>query len=191
MLNLASRANREVLLKVQESAVAPLVEQLREDLQDAYVRVGSYRGTENRLERNLSRTENYLSLIGFVVVILGGIGVWSVTRVFVQQRLRSVAILKCLGATTGRVLSVYVAQVVLLGLGGSLLGVIVARVALGAVPDSLTDQAATAVGLATVSTALTASALVQGLTVGMLVSLLLCPSAAARDSARQTPAPAS
>ena len=172
LLNLASRANREVLLKVQESAVAPLVEQLREDLQDAYVRVGSYRGTENRLERNLSRTENYLSLIGFVVVILGGIGVWSVTRVFVQQRLRSVAILKCLGATTGRVLSVYVAQVVLLGLGGSLLGVIVARVALGAVPDSLTDQAATAVGLATVSTALTASALVQGLTVGMLVSLL-------------------
>ena len=32
------------------------------------------------------RAENYLSLIGFVVVILGGIGVWSVTRVFVQQR---------------------------------------------------------------------------------------------------------
>lgn len=172
LLGFASRANREVLLKVQEARVAPLVEQLRVDLQEAFVRVGSYRGTENRLERNLSRTENYLSLIGFVVVILGGIGVWSVTRVFVQQRLRSVAILKCLGATTGRVLSVYVTQVVLLGLGGSLLGVIVARLALAAVPDSLTDQAATAVGLATVSTELTASALVQGLTVGMLVSLL-------------------
>ena len=172
LLSFASRANREILLKVEEFAVDPLVAQLRQDLQDAFVRVGSYRGTENRLERNLSRTENYLSLIGFVVVILGGIGVWSVTRVFVQQRLRSVAILKCLGATTGRVLSVYVAQVVLLGLGGSLLGVLVARLALAAVPDSLTDQAVTAVGLATVSTELTASALAQGLTVGMLVSLL-------------------
>ena len=31
--------------------------------------------------------ENYLSLIGFVMVVLGGIGVWSVTRVFIGQRI--------------------------------------------------------------------------------------------------------
>ena len=172
LLNYASRANRQILLKVDEAQMDALVIGLREDLADAYVRVGSYRHTENRIERNLSQTENYLSLIGFVVVILGGIGVWSVTRVFVQQRLRSVAILKCLGATTGRVLSVYVAQVLMLGLGGSLLGVGLAQAALAAVPESLTEQAATAAGLAIVSTDLTGSAMVQGVTVGMLVSLL-------------------
>ena len=172
LLSYASRANRQILLKVDEAQVDALVIGLREDLADAFVRVGSYRHTENRIERNLSQTENYLSLIGFVVVILGGIGVWSVTRVFVQQRLRSVAILKCLGATTGRVLSVYVAQVLLLGLGGSLLGVGLAQAALAAVPESLTEQAATAAGLAVVSTTLTGSAMVQGLIVGMLVSLL-------------------
>ena len=55
------------------------------------------------------RAENYLSLVGFVIVVLGGIGVWSVTRVFVQQKIRSVAILKCLGATTSQVLATYVA----------------------------------------------------------------------------------
>ena len=172
LLNYASRANRQILLKVDEAQMDALVIGLREDLADAYVRVGSYRHTENRIERNLSQTENYLSLIGFVVVILGGIGVWSVTRVFVQQRLRSVAILKCLGATTGRVLSVYVAQVLMLGLGGSLLGVGLAQAALATVPESLTEQAATAAGLAIVSTDLTGSAIVQGVTVGMLVSLL-------------------
>ena len=162
LLNYASRANRQILLKVDEAQMDALVIGLREDLADAFVRVGSYRHTENRIERNLSQTENYLSLIGFVVVILGGIGVWSVTRVFVQQRLRSVAILKCLGATTGRVLSVYVAQVLMLGLGGSLLGVGLAQAALAAVPESLTDQAATSAGLAIVSTDLTGSAMVQG-----------------------------
>ena len=172
LLSYASRANRQILIKVDERQVDALVIGLREDLADAFVRVGSYRRTENRIDRNLSQTENHLSLIGFVVVILGGIGVWSVTRVFVQQRLRSVAILKCLGATTGRVVSVYVAQVLMLGLGGSLLGVGLARAALAAVPDSLTEQAATAAGLAIVSTNLTGPAIVQGLTVGMLVSLL-------------------
>ncbi len=172
ILGYASRAERQILLKVPEDAVESLVRGLRRDLSEAFVRVGSYRRTENRIERNLGRAENYLSLIGFVVVILGGIGVWSVTRVFVQQRLRSVAVLKCLGATTARVMAVYVAQVALLGLGGAVLGVGVARVALAAVPDSLAEQAAAATGFAVVSTALTGSAVVQGLTIGVLVSIL-------------------
>ena len=173
LLTFASRANRQLLLRVpDEAGVDPLVEQLEEDLREAFVRVGSYRRTESRIERNLGRTENYLSLLGFVVVILGGIGVWSVTRVFVQQRLRTVAILRCLGATTARVIAIYVLQVAALGLGGSLLGVGVAQVALWSVPASLTDQAATAAGLGTLSMALTGSAVLQGLAVGVLVSLL-------------------
>ena len=55
--------------------------------------------------------------------MLGGIGVWSVTRVFVRQKIRSVAILKCVGASTAQVLATYVLQVALLGAAGSLLGV--------------------------------------------------------------------
>ena len=173
LLTFASRANRQMLLRLTDQGqVDPLVEQLRGDLADAFVRVGSYRQTENRIERNLSQAENYLSLVGFVVVILGGIGVWSVTRVFVQQRLKSVAILRCLGATAGRVLAVYVLQVTLLGLGGSVLGIGVAQLTLWAVPDSLAEQAATVAGLSAVSTSPTGSAVVQGLAVGVLVSLL-------------------
>ena len=75
---------------------------------------------------NLTRTENYLSLVGLVVLILGGIGVSSVTRVFVQQKVRSIAILKCVGTTSHQVLGVYLTQVLLLGLAGSLLGVAIA-----------------------------------------------------------------
>ena len=172
LLTFASRATRQLLLQVDEAAIEPLVEQLRNDLQETFVRVGSYRRTGNRIERNLERTESYLSLIGFVIVVLGGIGVWSVTRVFVQQRMRSVAILKCLGATTGRVLAVYVAQVALLALSGSALGVALALAVLAGLPDSLVEQTASAAGIGAVSTELTASAIVQGLAVGTLVSLL-------------------
>ncbi len=112
------------------------------------------------------RAENYLSLVGFVMVVLGGIGVWSVTRVFVQQKIRSVAILKCVGATTRQVLTTYVVQVLLLGLTGSLLGVAIAAVAIASIPASV---AATFGG---VSYGLTASAVLQGVGVGLLVSLL-------------------
>jgi putative ABC transport system permease protein len=173
LLGFASRAERQLLLRVpDEEAIEPLVRVLREDLREEFVRLGSYRRTENRIERNFSRAENYLSLIGFVIVILGGIGVWSVTRVFVQQRLRSAAILKCLGATNAGVLAVYVVQVALLALGGVLLGIGVAWGVLAAVPDSLAAQAVATTGFQVVSTDLTLSAMLQGLAVGMLVSLL-------------------
>ncbi len=126
----------------------------------------SWQTLEDRIGRNLSMAENYLSLVGFAIVVLGGIGVWSVTRVIVQQKIRSVAILKCIGASSGRVLAIYVLQVLVLALGGSLLGLAIAAVGLAMVPASVVAS----LGVADVS--VTASAAVQGIAVGLLVSLL-------------------
>jgi putative ABC transport system permease protein len=172
LLRFGSRIERQLLLRVPDPQIEPLVEQLQDPLRDEFVSIRSYRRTEDRIAANMQRAENYLSLIGFVVVILGGIGVWSVTRVFVQQRIRSVAILKCLGATGGQVLAIYVMQVVALGLGGSVLGVALAAGAMAAIPASLAGQAATAAGVGELTYGLTASAVAQGLGVGVVVSLL-------------------
>ena len=166
LLTFGSRASYQIMLRVREDAVAPLVRDLRRDLRDDFVNTRSYQSTEDDIGEDLVRAENYLSLVGFVMVILGGIGVWSVTRVFVRQKIRSVAILKCVGATTRQVLATYVAQVVLLGLTGSVLGVAIAAVAIAAIPESI---AATFGG---VTYGLTASAVAQGVGVGLLVSLL-------------------
>ena len=166
LLFFGSRARYQTLIRIDEAHIEPLVEQLREDVEGTRLRVWSYHNTENRVSRNLKRAENYLSLVGFVIVILGGIGVWSVTRVFVQQKLRTIAILKCLGATTWQLLSVSVLQGVVLGLGGSLLGVAMAMVALQAVPTNVVA------GYGEIAYGLTGSAVVQGAGIGVLVSLL-------------------
>ncbi|MDA1093968.1 MAG: ABC transporter permease [Acidobacteria bacterium] len=172
LLGFGTRAERQWLLRLPEERIDPLVEALQDPLRDEFVSIRSYRRTEDRIATNLKRAENYLSLIGFIVLILGGIGVWSVTRVFVQQRVRSVAILKCLGATGGQVLAIYVTQVAVLGVGGSLLGVALAGGVMAAIPESVATQAATAAGLADLTYGLTVSAVVQGLVVGIVVSLL-------------------
>ena len=97
----------------------------------------SYKATEDDIGEDFARAENYLSLVGLVIVILGGIGVSSVTRVFVQQKMKSIAVLKCLGARSSQLLAVYVAQVAVLGLAGSLLGVLIAALAMRAIPSLL------------------------------------------------------
>jgi putative ABC transport system permease protein len=166
LLTFGSRANYQLMLRVRDDAVRELVSDLRRDLRNDFVNTRSYQSTEDDIGEDLLRAENYLSLVGFIMVILGGIGVWSVTRVFVRQKVRSVAILKCVGATTRQVLTTYVVQVVLLGLAGSILGVAIAAAAIAAIPAS---AAATFGG---VSYGLTVSAVLQGVGVGVLVSLL-------------------
>ena len=166
LLAFGSRASYQLLLRVEESAVESLTRGIRREFGDQFVNARSYRSTEDNISEDLARAENYLSLVGFVIVVLGGIGVWSVTRVFVKQKIRSVAILKCVGATTRQVLATYVAQVLLLGLTGSLIGIALAAIGVRAIPDSM------AAALGGKVPALTGSAVAQGLAVGLLVSLL-------------------
>jgi putative ABC transport system permease protein len=166
LIAFGSRASYRILLKVEDHGVTPLFTELRRDFRARFVNVNSYRNTEDQIGDDMVRAENYLSLVGFVILVLGGIGVWSVTRVFVRQKIRSVAILKCLGATTRQVLSAYVLQVVFLGFAGSMLGVGLARLALNAIPEKM----GAAFGATTFG--LTLSAVWQGVAVGMLVSLL-------------------
>lgn len=166
LLTFGSRANYRILLKVDDGGINALEKQLRADLTPRFAGATSYKSVEDDIGEDLARAENYLSLVGFVVLVLGGIGVWSVTRVFVRQKIKSVAILKCLGATTRQVLAAYVMQVVLLGLAGSGFGVALAKVAI----DSIPDRVASALGATAYS--LTFSAVWQGVAVGVLVSLL-------------------
>jgi putative ABC transport system permease protein len=166
LLSFGSRATYQLLLRVREDAVERLAADLRREFRDRFVSVRSYRSTEDQIGEDLSRAENYLSLVGFVIVVLGGIGVWSVTRVFVRQKIRSVAILKCVGATTRQVLATYLLQVTLLGLTGSLIGVGLAAIAIASIPSAV------AASFGVISYGLTSSGVLQGVAVGVLVSLL-------------------
>ena len=166
LLTFGSRATQQIMLRVDEPGIEPLLADLQRDFRDQFVNASSYRTTESDISVDMARAENYLSLVGFVIVVLGGIGVWSVTRVFVKQKIRSIAILKCVGATTRQVLTIYVVQVLILGLAGSALGVSIAGLALRAIPPSMLSS------FGGEALSLTMSAVVQGVAVGLLVSLL-------------------
>ncbi|MQA28564.1 MAG: FtsX-like permease family protein [Luteitalea sp.] len=169
LLAFGSDIDYEMLLKVPDAALGPLTADLEAAFVNEYVGIRSYRRRQDRMAENLIRTENYLSLVGLVVLLLGGIGVSSVTRVFVQQKIRSIAILKCVGCTSRQVLAIYLTQVLLLGLAGSALGVALAAAVISALPLLLSGVATV---LLQVDIGLTRGAVAQGVAVGLLVSLL-------------------
>ena len=170
LLSLGSRAQRLMFVRVPDSRVADLMTALRRDLRQDFINPRSYRSREDQVGRDFDRAEDYLSLVGLVIVILGGIAVSSVTRVFILQKIRSIAVLKCIGARSAQIITVYILQVLVLGLAGSLLGVAMARAAVAAIPLALASSSTSI--LTEAHYGVTWSAAVQGITIGVLVSLL-------------------
>jgi putative ABC transport system permease protein len=74
------------------------------------------------LGRVLENIEGFLSLVGFVALFLGGIGVASAIHVYVRQKITTVAVLRCLGATAWQSFAVYLVQGFALGVFGAVFG---------------------------------------------------------------------
>ncbi len=165
-----SRAEHMLFVRVPDDRIQTLIANLRRDLKQDFVNVRSARSSEDQVGKDFDRAEDYLSMVGLVIVILGGIAVSSVTRVFILQKIRAIAVLKCVGARSAQIIAVYVLQVLTLGLAGSVLGVAIARLAVGAIPLAL---AASAPSLLTdVHYGVKLGAAAQGIGIGVLVSLL-------------------
>src|SRR4029077_20397321 len=79
LLAFGSRARHVMLVQVADEHVDALVRALRSDFKDDFITTRSFRSTEDQVGRDFDRAENYLSLVGLIIVILGGIAVSSVT----------------------------------------------------------------------------------------------------------------
>ncbi len=168
LTSFGSRARHRVLFKTREADMDRLVTRLRNELtSQSGVTVRSFRFSQDRLTESLTQVEDYLSLIGLVILVLGGIGISSVTRVFVQQKMKTIAILKTLGGRNARVLGAYLIQVLVLGLLGSLFGLLLAQLLSWILPQYFTGILPPSVEIR-----LTWQAALQGLAIGILVSLL-------------------
>ncbi|MEM8557299.1 MAG: FtsX-like permease family protein [Bacteroidota bacterium] len=109
----------------------------------------------------------YLELVGFVALLLGGLGVASAVHVYIRQKLDTVATLRCLGATGGQALAVYALQAAAMGLAGATLGAV-----LGVGVQYLLPAVLGAFLPVDVEIALVWPAVFQGLAVGLGVALL-------------------
>jgi len=77
---------------------------------------------QQRTGRAFHDLTRYLSLVAFVALLLGCVGVASTVSLYVREKLAAVAILRCLGASGRQALLIYLIQTAGLGLLGALIG---------------------------------------------------------------------
>lgn len=119
-----SRVRYKTKIKIPDGLeVGPLTETLKKSLSGSGMTVQSYKQAQPALRETIKRFELFLVSVGVIALLVGGVGVAMITGAFLQLKVKNIAILKCLGARSSQVLSVYLGQVLLLGLIGSLLGI--------------------------------------------------------------------
>lgn len=72
--------------------------------------------------RSFGNLSNFLSLVAFIALLLGCVGVASAVNVFVKEKLASVAVLRCLGVASLDVLLIYLIEIIIMGLFGAFIG---------------------------------------------------------------------
>ncbi|MDP9278576.1 MAG: FtsX-like permease family protein, partial [Gemmatimonadota bacterium] len=115
----------------------------------------------------IENLSDFIGIVGLVALLLGGIGVASGVRAFVARKIDTVAVLRCLGASSGQVLSMYVAQAAVMGLAGAAAGAALGVAVQFALPRVLTELLPI-----DVQVSLVPSAVLTGLAVGGWIALI-------------------
>ena len=79
--------------------------------------------TNPTITRGLDRATTFLSLVSLIALIVGALGVATAMHSHLQQKMDSIAIMKCLGARSTQIIRIYVSQTLALGLAGGLAGI--------------------------------------------------------------------
>jgi putative ABC transport system permease protein len=77
-----------------------------------------------QLERTIARFTQFLTLVGLAALLVGGVGVANAVKSHVDRRREVIAAFKALGASAGDVFTIYLTQVMLLALIGSVIGLL-------------------------------------------------------------------
>jgi putative ABC transport system permease protein len=82
-------------------------------------------GAAPRLEKNVKRFAEYLTLVGLTALLVGGVGVANAVKHYLDRKRGSIATLKAVGASGGTVFRIYLAEIMLIALAGITIGLVI------------------------------------------------------------------
>ena len=144
-----------------------IVERLKNELETNELNYETVASQKESTGRYFSDLTKFLSLVGFIALLLGCTGVASAVHVYVKEKINAIAILRCLGVKASQAFIIYLIQIVGIGFIGSLcgaaLGVVIQQFLPLVIKDFLPVK---------ISTAISWIAVWQGVALGIVVSVL-------------------
>ncbi|MDB5023686.1 MAG: macB 6 [Mucilaginibacter sp.] len=141
----------------------------------------NYDTIERRKEntgRSFGDLTRFLSLVGFIALLLGCVGVASAMHIYVREKIASIAIMRCLGVKAREAFLIYLIQIAGIGLIGSIIGSVLGSFVQHILPVVFKDFLPISI-----STDTSWMAIGQGILLGVIISVLfaLLPLIAIRN----------
>lgn len=147
--------------------VESLVESVKPRLEANDLRYETVASQKEDTGRSFDNLTRFLSLVGFIALLLGCTGVASAVHVYIKEKVNSIAILRCIGIKASQAFIIYLIQIAGIGFIGSLtgtaLGVFIQQFLPYIIKDFLPVK---------VSTPVSWPAIFQGLSLGIIISVL-------------------
>ena len=167
LLQAGSLVDYHAYLRADAALLDPWLETNKETLEAERVRIRTVTSYQDELGRSFATLTRYLGLVGLVALALGGVGVAAGVRVFVREKLDSVALLRSLGASAADVLAAYGSLAMMLGLCAG-----VAGAAIGVGVQALLPELIGELLPVRVETRIEPAAIVTGILLGLFVTAL-------------------
>ncbi|MFC2186788.1 ABC transporter permease [Fulvivirgaceae bacterium LMO-SS25] len=143
------------------------VEENEEALRDKVLRADTVEERKEDTNRAFGNLNKFLGLVAFVALLLGCVGVASSVFIYIREKIATVAILRCLGVSGLQAFLIYVIQIGLMGLIGSIIGALIGVGVQQLLPLVLQDFLPI-----TVDTSLSFPSIFFGIITGLIVSIL-------------------
>ncbi|MBS7566894.1 ABC transporter permease [Mucilaginibacter sp. Bleaf8] len=168
LVDKGSRINYSFYYKFdQDTDVDKLAEKLDTRLDKADLHYETIQTRKENTGRAFTDLNRFLSLVGFVALLLGCIGVASSTQIYVREKVASIAVLRCLGVKAFEAFLIYLIQIAGIGLIGSIIGAALGSAVQYLLPIVLKDFLPFEI-----TVAISWLALGQGVVLGVIISIL-------------------
>jgi putative ABC transport system permease protein len=105
-------------------AYAEMPNDLAVKLDSAGVRYETVETRKNRMSRSFGDLSEFLTLISFIALLMGCVGVASSVHIYIREKVGDIAVLRCLGLKARGAFLIYLLQIAAIGFIGSLAGVL-------------------------------------------------------------------
>jgi putative ABC transport system permease protein len=123
LVQYGSRVNYSMYLQFEQGTdVEALIKPYEDQWEEERVDADTVEDRKRSTGRSFANLSNFLSLVAFIALLLGCVGVASAVNVFVKEKLGSVAVLRCLGVSSRDVLLIYLTEIMIMGFIGAILG---------------------------------------------------------------------
>ncbi|MGO3183096.1 MAG: ABC transporter permease [Aequorivita sp.] len=122
LLQFGSRKQYQYFYKQPNVDLVELEEHFEPILEAENADLRTHTNASSRLGRRYENVGSFLNLTAFIALLLGCVGIASSVNIYIKEKIKAIAVLKCLGASRKQSFLIFLIQIAGIGILGGIIG---------------------------------------------------------------------